>query len=338
MALRTLLIGAGARGREWAKELRSHSAWCLGAIVDVDRDALRSVAQDGVPTEILFDDADKALMQGRYDGVVVATPAEHHVAAIRWGLGAGLPVMVEKPFATSLSDAVALVRESEAKGLPLLVAQNYRYLRGQRAARNLVKAGTLGPIRQFVAQYYRVPHDMTPSLAHSSQQVLWGMAVHHLDTLRLLVGEPATWISAQIFSTDTLGPSRGATLHSMIEFQGGIRGVYIATYESRGHEYFEGGQEFYARLIGDAGSLHLFNRWLIHCPTGKLPRVVRRGRRAQTEESILLDKFADGVSHGVVSDCDGRENLQTMAILEGCVRSAENAAGVNPQELLNGLL
>ncbi len=122
---------------------------------------------------------------------------------------------------------------------------------------------------------------------------------------------------------------------AMISFSSGARAFYSATYESSGHEFFENGQEFYARFVGELGTLHVFQRWLILCAKGKLPRLIRRGPREVTEEQILLEKFEQAVLGRAEASSSGRDNLQTMAILEACVRSAAERRWINPQELLN---
>ena len=80
-------------------------------------------------------------------------------------LSRGLAVMVEKPFTLVCARQLSLVSLAEQKGVPLIVAQNYRYMRSFRTARRLISEGALGPVGMVVCQYYRVPHAMTASLA-----------------------------------------------------------------------------------------------------------------------------------------------------------------------------
>jgi predicted dehydrogenase len=123
----------------------------------------------------------------------------------------------------------------------------------------------------------------------------------------------------------------------MLELEEGTRALYSATYDSSGHEFFEGGQEFYARFVGEKGTLHVFHRWLVLCAKGKLPRLIRRGGRKVSEEQILLAQLEKNMTSGEESDSSGRDNLQTMAVVEACIRSATEQRWVNPQELLNDL-
>ena len=70
------------------------------------------------------------------------------------------------------------------------------------------------------------------------------------------------------------------------------------------------------------------------CERGKWPRLVRRGPREMTEENILLHQLKRALLNGEVPESSGRDNLQTMAVMEACVRSAVEQKWINPQELL----
>jgi predicted dehydrogenase len=268
---------------------------------------------------------------------VVATPPDLHAGPCRAALSAGLPVLVEKPFTTSLAEAAALVREAEGHRLPLLVAQNYRYLRAHRAVRTVLRSGRLGRLGFVSAHYFRGHHHMADHLSSLSHRVLWGVAVHHLDAIRWVLGQRTTGLFARSYNTGYGAGPPGATLDVLAEFDGGVRLNYSATYESRGHQYFEDGQEYYQRITGDRGTLHVVHRWLVLCPDRRLPRLIRRGPRPETEESLLLGQFADAIESGGEAECSGRDNLQTMAMLEACVRSDTENRWIDPQELLDEL-
>ncbi|MGH9903199.1 MAG: Gfo/Idh/MocA family protein, partial [Pyrinomonadaceae bacterium] len=214
---------------------------------------------------------------------------------------------------------------------------NYRYMRAFRTARRLVGEGALGRVGQAVCQYYRVPHGMAASLARLDHSVLWGVGVHHLDALRHVVGRRVTAVLAESYTLPWGSLPAGASLRVMLTFEDGARAVYTATYESSGHEFFERGQEFYARFVGARATLHVFHRWLVLCERGRLPRVVRRGAREVTEERVLLRQLAEALRDGAEPDSSGLDNLQTMAVVEACVRSADERRWINPQELLREL-
>lgn len=337
MAIRVTVAGMGERGREWAREVQADPAYELAACVDPDPAVLRRASADlRVPHGRCFAALQDALDRFPCEAVVVATPPDRHTAACEAALARGVAVLVEKPFTLRLDEAVGLVALAERKGAPLVVAQNHRYTRSHRTARRLVRGGALGRVGMVFSQYYRVPHEMVSSLASLPHSVLWGMGVHHLDALRYVLGQEVVGVSAQGFTLPWGGLPEGASMQAMLTFSGGTRGMYSATYESSGHEYFERGQEFYQRFVGERATLHVFHRWLVLCERGKWPRPVWRGPRPVTEESLLLRQLERALVHGEEPDASGRDNLGTMAALEAYLRSDAERRWVDPRELLEG--
>jgi len=334
MAIRIAVAGMGARGQEWVREIKAAPAFELAACVDIDPAALqRASARFGISPNQCFTNLRKALESSAARAVVVVTPPDCHATTCEAALHRKLAVLVEKPFTLKLSDAVRLVSLADANSTPLLVAQNYRYLRSFRSVKRLIDAGLLGRVGMVVCQYYRPFHNMPDSLAKLTNSVLWGISVHHLDAIRYVLGAKVTSVNAETFTLPWGRLPRGASLQLILTTANDTRVSYSATYESTGHTLFEGGQEFYARFIGERGTLHVFQRWLIFWENGKLPRLVRRGPRKKTEEQVLLEQLERALIHGERPEVSGRDNLQTVATLEACVRSAAEQRRINPQEL-----
>jgi predicted dehydrogenase len=330
MALRIAIVGMGERGRHWANEVQRSQAWELGACADVDDGALHAAASTvGLSDEICFPSLAEALDVRPCDAVLVATTSDEHAKPCEEALSRGLGVLVEKPFVPDLAVACGLVDLAERRDIPLLVGQNLRYTRGHRTVRRLVREGALGRIRMVIAQSYRNLGHAPARRVTVAPFVLWEHAVHHLDALRYTLGE-LSGVMAKSF-----GDSRpGSSLQAMLAFEGGAHGLYSVTFESSGHEYFERGKEYYERVVGDRATLHMIHRWLVLCPRGKLPRIVRRGARPMTEEAILLGQLERALRHGEEPDASGRDNLRTIAALEACARSMEEGSWVDPRELL----
>lgn len=336
MALKVVIAGMGSRGKDWVREVRAAPAYQLAGCSDIDQNILHDVADSlNIPPPSCFTDLRAAIEQTNCDAVIVATSADCHTEACNAALSRRVAVLVEKPFTVNLKDAVALVSLAERQDVPILVAQNFRYLRAFRTVKRLIGDGALGRIGIVTFQYYAVPHEMATSLAGLQNSVLWGMSVHHLDALRYVLGKEVNGVAAESFTLPWGKLPPGASLQVLLTFEDETRASYTATYESSGHQFFEHGQEFYARFVGERATLHVFQRWLILCENGKLPRLVRRGARKLTEERIILDQFERAVVTGVEPDSSGRDNLQTMAAIEACLRSASERRWINPQELLN---
>jgi len=335
MAIRVIVVGMGPRGQEWLREIGKNPDYELAACVDTDPAVLKQASSRGVSPRKCFTDLRETLQQNKCDAVIVATSAGDHVEPCELALTHGLGVLVEKPFTLRLSEAVKLVSLAEQKGAPLLVAQNYRYMRSFRTVRRLISEGAVGRVGMVVCHYYRVPQSMSVSLARLNNSALWGAGIHHLDALRHILNKRVTGVLAESFSAPWGKLPRGGSMQLMLSFEDETRALYSATYESSGHQFFEQGQEFYIRFVGEHATLHVFQRWLMLCENGKLPRIVRRGPRKISEERILLDQLKRAVLSGEIPASSGLDNLQTMATVEACLLSAAERTWVNPQELLD---
>lgn len=335
MAIRVIIAGAGARGNDWLREVQADPDCRIVACADIDAKARELAgARWHIPAQFCFADLDQAIEQVECEAVIIATPPEHHARNCESVISFGRAVLVEKPFTLNLKDAVRIVKLAEEAHTPIVVGQNYRYLRSFRTCRRVVREGLLGRIGIVMLQYYRVPHEMANWLTQSEFNVLWGIAVHHLDALRFMLHQEVTGVMAESFCVPWSQPAGGSSIQLLLKFDRDTHGTYAASYESSGHEFFERGQEFYARLMGELGTLHVFQRWLMLCPKGKLPRLVRRGPRSVTEEAVLLRQLKEALSSGQEPESSGRDNLQTMAIVEACVQSATQHRWTDPQELL----
>jgi D-apiose dehydrogenase len=97
----------------------------------------------GVPAyaslEELFDKA-------KPDVLIVATPPATHFQVASWALEAGAHVLCEKPFASNLEEAVALVRLARQKHRLLAVNNEYRFMRCHRAARAQIGSPGFGEL------------------------------------------------------------------------------------------------------------------------------------------------------------------------------------------------
>jgi predicted dehydrogenase len=118
------------------------------ARADQARAVLRDVRVLASPEEVWAD-------PGQVDGVVVATPNRTHVALATAALEAGLPVVVDKPLATTAADADALVALARRRGVLLTTYQNRRWDADFRTLQALLADGALGRVHRFESRFER---------------------------------------------------------------------------------------------------------------------------------------------------------------------------------------
>lgn len=103
MKPRVAVIGVGNFGALHARTLASLPDADLVALVDGDLRRAQALAQElGIPH--VFATLGELIQKGVADAVIIATRADTHLPLAREAIAAGLPVLVEKPFANSAGE------------------------------------------------------------------------------------------------------------------------------------------------------------------------------------------------------------------------------------------
>jgi predicted dehydrogenase len=134
--LRVAVIGVGHLGRHHARILAGLPDVALVATVDVMADRAAAGAA-GSSAEAL---TDFRPLFDRVDAVTVAVPTAAHLEVAAAFLERGVHVLVEKPMASSLEDADAMLRLAEASGALLAVGHVERFNPAVQAAMPVLQA------------------------------------------------------------------------------------------------------------------------------------------------------------------------------------------------------
>lgn len=168
-----------------------------------------------------YDNAAQLCADPRVEAVYVATPHEDHAAGALLALGAGKPVLVEKPMAVSLGDAAAMVDAARRAGQPLIVGHSHSWDAPAAAARRMIAAGEIGAVRAIHALnctdfLYRPRRPEELDTARGGG-VLFNQAPHQVDIVRLLAGGLARSVRAFAGVWDQARPTEGA-YSALIDF------------------------------------------------------------------------------------------------------------------------
>ena len=185
------LVGFGLAGRAFhAPVIRAVPGLRLAAILQ------RSGAEaaEKYPDVRIVRSLDELLSMREIRLVVIATPNDTHYPFARQCLEAGRDVVVDKPFTTTLQEAVSLVQLAKAANRLLTVYQNRRYDGDFQAIRKLVADGTLGRIVRFETSYDRFRPHLKPGAWRETTRpgsgILFDIAPHLVDHALVLFGLP----------------------------------------------------------------------------------------------------------------------------------------------------
>ena len=185
------LVGFGLAGRAFhAPVIRAVPGLHLAAIVQRSG----TEAAEKYPGVRIVRSLDELLSISEIRLVVIATPNETHCSFARQCLEAGRDVVVDKPFTTTLEEAVSLVQFAKDANRLLTVYQNRRYDGDFQAIRKLVADGTLGRIVRFETTYDRFRPQLKPGAwreaARPGSGILFDIAPHLIDHALVLFGLP----------------------------------------------------------------------------------------------------------------------------------------------------
>ena len=120
-------------------------------IAEPDRQLLSQAAQKyGFDRAQLFTDLETMLATAHPQAVLAYTNTYDHRRAVEICARHGVHVMMEKPLAVSLEDALAIERAAHAGNIHVLVNYETSWYRSNHAAYDLVHEGALGDVRKVV--------------------------------------------------------------------------------------------------------------------------------------------------------------------------------------------
>lgn len=187
------LAGFGYWGANLARNVLAAPNTHLVGIVDPDG-TQRDRARETHPHSTMWQSLEEALADESVDAVILSTPASTHATLAHQALSAGKHVLVEKPLAESIDDALALVEMAAAADLTLMVGHTFLYSAPVAHLRGWIEKGELGGI-QYI-------HSRRLSLGRIRRDTnaLWNFAPHDLSIMMHLLDEPPIEVSGSGFS------------------------------------------------------------------------------------------------------------------------------------------
>jgi predicted dehydrogenase len=340
--IRIAIAGAGLIGRAHMRIVQDSPQCTLSAIVDPAPSAVQIAAQAGVP---LYATLDALMAQDRPDGIVLATPNHLHVPQALQCIAANLPVLIEKPVATTLAEGQKLLAATEENKARVLVGHHRAHSPIMAKAKEVVDSGRLGRLVSVVgsAMFFK-PDGYFADGPWRTQigggPILINM-VHEVHNLRMLCGDIT---AVQAFASNaTRGFAVEDTVAINLRFANGVLGSFMLSdtaasprsWEQTSQEnkaYTTYSDEDCYAIAGTHGSLAV--------PTMRLktyPRAEDRSWWKEFESGVVgmvrddplkhqMEHFANvirGTATPLVSVRDGVENLRVVDAIALAARTGQ---------------
>src|SRR6185503_18121284 len=170
--LKVGVIGAGAWGKNHVRTLASLPETTLAAVCDLDP-GIRERLTRQYPGTLVTDSVPALLEQ--VEAVVIASAARTHAELGRRAVEAGVPALVEKPFALTVADAEGLAELADRRGVPVLAGHLLEYHPVVERLRQLVTARALGDL------YYLYSQRVNLGQVRPDENALWSFGPHDVS-------------------------------------------------------------------------------------------------------------------------------------------------------------
>jgi predicted dehydrogenase len=277
----------------------------------------------------------------RVDAATIATPDHLHRDPVVAMLESGAHVLVEKPLATSVADARAMMAAASAADRHLMIDFHARWHPLFMGAKSYVERGDLGaPVMAYarLSDTIHVPTAMLPWSSRSGPE--WFLFPHTMDIVRWLFGrEPV-----EVFAKGRRGvlDARGITswdaIQALVEFEGGAFGTFETSWIVP--ESYSNVVDNRLTIYGETGGIEVRNEpalWAFtdrfHTPFAS--ESVTRYGKAWGYQYEPIRYFIDCVAEGVAPEVTGRDGLVVTAMIEATVKSLDLKRPVTIAEVMS---
>jgi scyllo-inositol 2-dehydrogenase (NADP+) len=346
--LKVALLGYGVAGEHFhAPLIHATPGLELAAIVTSNAERAGRAAERYPAASVIASPEEIWKTAGSYDLAVIATANASHLSLGLAALEAGLPLVVDKPLATSAGEAQRLVDAAVDAERLLTVFQNRRWDSDFLALRKLLDAGDLGTIYRFESRFERWRPTPKPGWRESGDPAAGGglltdLGSHLVDQAIVLFGpvsevfatldrrRPGVEVEDDAFIALThVGGERSTLWVSAVAAHLGPR---LRVLGSKGAYVVDGldGQEDALRAGGDPASAD----WGVESPGrwGKL--IVGDDERAIPRGPGAYPAFYQGVRDAITirrpAPVDPRDAVATLRVLDAARRSAQHGEVVRP--------
>jgi predicted dehydrogenase len=303
-------VGAGYLGSFHAEKYASMEGVDLVAVVDVDPDRARAVADRcGTrgyerPEEIY----------GRVDAVSIVVPTTEHHAVAKGFIRHGVDVLIEKPITKSVAEASDLIRFAEKKNCILQVGHLERFnevwktLGSDLGQPSFVEAHRLGPFQE----------------RGTDVDVILDLMIHDIDILLKLVKAPIERIDSvgvPVLSSNV--DIANVRIHFRNRAVANLTASRVSVKRTRKIRFFQ--PDTYVSVDYDAGTVQVFRR--VADVEGGAPKITGEERTVGQSDALRteLEAFVESVRTRKPPEVGGAEGKQALQVALRILRRMRTA-------------
>jgi predicted dehydrogenase len=318
----------------------------IGAVADpveANRDRIGQTC--GVPVERRFDDYRDLLGAGDLDAVIIATPHSLHAEQAIQAASAGLGIVSEKPMATSLDDADAVLEAVGRSGVIYTVVHNFLYMPGTLEACRLLAAGEIDTplVGSAKSLFPKTADQADPQAVWRASAAAGGGCIgdtgyHEIYLVETLVGSPVRYVEARV-QTKFFDVEVDDVALLLLEHQNGAVSTVSTSWGVAGGGAGETGNlcEVHGRgdslrVVARGRELHRFERAARQWHQVELPGLDPATLGRAGHAAYFKDTFS-ALARGEDLRVDGKAARHNLAIIEAARRASQQRRAVDVDTL-----
>lgn len=319
------IVGMGGIGNNHAQCYRNNPKASVVAVCDMDKDLAKKAADEFDARA--FSSIQEMLASGiRIDAAGVTTAGvenggDHYDPTMEL-LGAGIPVLGEKPISNEVSKAREMVALAREKSIPYGINLNHRFTPAALRAKEWVDTGRLGGLHMIrMMMWITNPNETSP---HFHMRALHP---HSIDVMRYFCGDV---LKVHAFFRQGFGRKTWSNVQVNMLFESGVVGNLMGSYDGGGPGHSWGletcevvGHEARFVLEDACEVLHFQPR-----STGEDEMYRNLGGMKSFSETFQsrIDRWVDDLCGGVspeAVEASGLDALKAQLVIEAAIESWE---------------
>ena len=289
--------------------------------------AISRAAEFGIPK--MYSDVAVMLDQEKPDALDIAVAVEVHSEFARMAAERGIHILCQKPMAPSFPEAEKLIADVGGR-VRFMVHENWRFRPQYRQAAMWIAERKIGSINEFrfltrssglltrTESGRPFALERQPFMAHMLRFLILELLIHHLDTIRFLVGEMRVVCARTAhISPEVIGEDVAVILLSA---EKGAIGTVSGNFSAAGTSSLPQDR---LELIGDRGSM-IFDKDTLTL-VGETNETVRFNLEEAYQSSYdnAIAHFVEAMRTGRPFETDCLDNLKTLRLVDDAYRFAE---------------
>lgn len=340
---RVVLVGCGGISSIWMDAVKNMPDIDMVGFVDIAEEAARNkAAQYGAANAVVATDLLPVLQTTTPDIVFNCTIPEAHKEISVAALEYGCHVLSEKPLASTMEQAQAIITVAQQVGKTFAVMQNRRYDAQIRRLQSFLASGVIGPVTTINSDFYIGAH-FSGFRNHMRHVLLLDMAIHTFDAARLLARADPVSVYCKEWNPRGSWYDHDASAVAIFEMSNGINTI---VYTYRGSWCAEGlstSWEADWRIVGEHGSATWNGADALQAQV-----VAQSGQFISTFQDVPIPQFHDAhkigghagairdfincIRNGDIPETNGQDNIKSLAMALKAVESGVQGVPISIEE------